>query len=421
METQERMLRRSELYALVWEKAVQRVAADIGVSDVAVAKACRKHQIPVPERGYWRRKEWGYKVKQPLLSALPNGSDPWITFHATTRSKDTTNPKVLSPEEQFEQRPENRVVVPDTLDHLSLSVRHTGAVLRQQKPDDHGLVDTSAKECFRVQVSPASLDRAMRILQALVDAFGVRGHELVDGDEHGSGLRVRVQGEVVTMRLTEGLTRVPRMETEKEAKEKGRNPAWQRRIYDWVPNGKLVLRIGNAPGYPQHAMFRDRANDPLEQRLNGFLARLAESAVLIKVRREAEEQRARERVAKQKAREEARMKVAVERARFRRVEHLARLWQRREALLGFVSAVKEGMKDARPELVPAAQAWVNWMEAHLEERNPVDVLFFEPLLGPESPDLNDWVGGDRERDEWLDEWGDVPDTDDEDDPFADLG
>ena len=180
METQERRLRRRELYALVWEKAVQRVAVDLGVSDVAVAKACRKHQIPVPERGYWRRKDWGYKVKQPLLSALPNGSDPWITFHATTRSTDTTSPKVLSPEDEFEQRPENRIAVPDTLDHLARPVRHTGAVLRQQQPDDHGLLETRAKDCFRVQVAPASLDRAMRMLHALVGALATQDRPLAD-------------------------------------------------------------------------------------------------------------------------------------------------------------------------------------------------------------------------------------------------
>jgi len=166
METEEHVLRRSELYALVWEKAVQRVAVDIGVSGVAVAKACRKHGIPVPERGYWRRKEWGYKVRQPPLPALPDGSDPYITFHAASRSADTASPEVLSPEEEFERRPENRVVVPESLDHVARPVRHTRAALRKRKPDDHGLLETRAKDCFRVQVAPASLDRAMRMLQA---------------------------------------------------------------------------------------------------------------------------------------------------------------------------------------------------------------------------------------------------------------
>ena len=56
MESEEHMLRRSELYALVWEKAVQRVALDIGVSGVAVAKACRKHRFLEQQARLWHRR-----------------------------------------------------------------------------------------------------------------------------------------------------------------------------------------------------------------------------------------------------------------------------------------------------------------------------------------------------------------------------
>jgi hypothetical protein len=38
------------------------------------------------------------------------------------------------------------------------------------------------------------------------------------------------------------------------------------------------------------------------------------------------------------------------------------------------------MEDARPELVPTAQAWVKWAEEYLEEHHPADALFFEPLV-----------------------------------------
>jgi hypothetical protein len=99
--------------------------------------------------------------------------------------------------------------------------------------------------------------------------------------------------------------------------------------------------------------------------------------------------------------------------------HLARLWHRRETLLGFVAAVKEGMKDARPELIPTAQAWVAWIEAHLEEYNPADVLFFEPLLTRDSPGFHRWSVGGRERDEWLEEWADAASADD-DESLEDL-
>jgi hypothetical protein len=38
------------------------------------------------------------------------------------------------------------------------------------------------------------------------------------------------------------------------------------------------------------------------------------------------------------------------------------------------------MAEARPELVPTAQAWVAWTETYLEENQPADPLFFEPLI-----------------------------------------
>jgi len=33
------------------------LAQEFGISDVGLAKVCRKHNIPVPPVGYWRRKE----------------------------------------------------------------------------------------------------------------------------------------------------------------------------------------------------------------------------------------------------------------------------------------------------------------------------------------------------------------------------
>lgn len=74
-------------------------------------------------------------------------------------------------------------MLPDTLDHLARPVRHTRAALRQRKADDHDLVQATAKDCLRVEVAPASLDRTMRLLQTLVDAFAVRGYELAEGTE----------------------------------------------------------------------------------------------------------------------------------------------------------------------------------------------------------------------------------------------
>lgn len=58
---------RKELYDLVWSQPMRSVAADVGISDVALAKHCKKANIPVPGRGYWARKQAGQSTVQAAL------------------------------------------------------------------------------------------------------------------------------------------------------------------------------------------------------------------------------------------------------------------------------------------------------------------------------------------------------------------
>jgi len=52
---------REKLYDEVWKEPVLVVAKRYGVSEVALAKACRKLAVPVPPRGYWTRVRAGWK------------------------------------------------------------------------------------------------------------------------------------------------------------------------------------------------------------------------------------------------------------------------------------------------------------------------------------------------------------------------
>lgn len=45
------------LKILVWKKPVLQVAKDLGVSDAAVKKRCKRLGIPTPPRGYWAQQE----------------------------------------------------------------------------------------------------------------------------------------------------------------------------------------------------------------------------------------------------------------------------------------------------------------------------------------------------------------------------
>lgn len=47
---------KEDLHDLVWGKPTVHVAKDLGVSDVAVAKLCKKLGVDKPPRGYWAKK-----------------------------------------------------------------------------------------------------------------------------------------------------------------------------------------------------------------------------------------------------------------------------------------------------------------------------------------------------------------------------
>jgi hypothetical protein len=62
-------LTRQELYDRVWAEPVDTLTKEYGLSNVGLGKACRRHDIPVPPRGYWARKAAGQRVP-PKRSVL---------------------------------------------------------------------------------------------------------------------------------------------------------------------------------------------------------------------------------------------------------------------------------------------------------------------------------------------------------------
>ena len=73
-------IRRSELYEQVWAVPMRTLAQQYGLSDVGLAKICKKHEIPRPPRGYWAK---GEALRKPLKTPLPwENTDDIITINA---------------------------------------------------------------------------------------------------------------------------------------------------------------------------------------------------------------------------------------------------------------------------------------------------------------------------------------------------
>lgn len=69
----ERRLSRSALYDLVWSTPMHSLAPRFGLSDVGLAKICKRASIPRPRRGYWAKLAVG-KRRVGRLRAPPFGA-----------------------------------------------------------------------------------------------------------------------------------------------------------------------------------------------------------------------------------------------------------------------------------------------------------------------------------------------------------
>lgn len=67
MDTKCWQISRHELYKKVWEIPMTKLSAQFKMSDVGLAKICKKYNIPRPLRGYWAKKAAGQKVKKIQL------------------------------------------------------------------------------------------------------------------------------------------------------------------------------------------------------------------------------------------------------------------------------------------------------------------------------------------------------------------
>jgi hypothetical protein len=66
-------LSREDLHNAGWSEPMRVLAPGFGVSDVALAKACRRASVPVPERGFWAKRKVGARAEIPKLPARPFG------------------------------------------------------------------------------------------------------------------------------------------------------------------------------------------------------------------------------------------------------------------------------------------------------------------------------------------------------------
>ncbi len=376
-------LTREELYNEVWTEPMATLAPKYGLSDVGLAKICRRLQVPVPGRGYWRQKEVGRKVRRTNLPKLPAAATTAMReVQLRKKALGSTNPESAGPvadQQRFEAREENRIVVPAILQDPHPLVARSVAALRRGKRDHQGYLEPKTSACLGVRVTLDSVDRAMCIYDALLKALDSRGYTTSMPQGEGPATLVRIGEEDIGVVIEEKVDRADR-----EASTISRSP--RRFRYgsedDWHPTGQLVLRIDHSYLSGIRCSWGDGKKQRVEQCLNAFVVGLvaaSESLREQRLRREAWEREWRE--AEARRAEEVRRREE-EAARIRALESALASWQRSCLVREFVAEAHRAV-EAAGILQPGSplDEWLSWARSYADR---VDPLLPQPAV-PEDP------------------------------------
>ncbi len=228
------------------------------MSDVALAKVCRKLDIPVlPPRGHWRRLQTGWRPVPPPLPKLRPGlcSTATITPPPRRASSGQQSPEIDA-QEAFECQSRNRVRVPRQLVDPHPLVRHTAEVLRSARPGLYGTVNARREKCLDLRVGPRSLERALRIMDALVTALERRGFHVEVSTAEKPATQIEILGQRLRIVLEEQIKRTEHVPRNGERD----GPKW-----DYVPSGQLRLKIDEWVGNSARKIWSDGERARLER------------------------------------------------------------------------------------------------------------------------------------------------------------
>ena len=157
---------RRKLYEQVWSIPCARLAVLYGISDVGLAKVCRRYSIPRPPRGYWARLAAGQRIRKPPLPR-PDQGDEVVFLKGWDMTDDAVQSLVERPSSSLasdlkDGRPPHELVI------------LTRTQLLASEPDHDGLLSTGSG-AVDVRVSPAVVDRSMSVLDALLKQWVARG------------------------------------------------------------------------------------------------------------------------------------------------------------------------------------------------------------------------------------------------------
>lgn len=368
---------REILYQKIWEIPAIKLALELGISDVALGKICKKLDIPKPPPGYWSRVQFGYKISIPSLPPakkdIPSGA--YVTPTEKQKCSPVTDKKVLDKVAQVTQ-PINKIKVSDSLRNPHPLTKQTKEILSNSKPDDYGaLIGRWKEDCLDIRVSKSSLKRSLLIMDALIKALEKNGMRFSGSKQRRGETEISNNDSQLYIKLHEGFKRFKRELTAEEKKK-----SWMYDRYQYEPSNKFVLTLHGF--YLGSKAWSDRDTKSLEDQLSKIVADIIEVFEVIRQRKIEEKIQSQRKLEDQQLREEELQRIREEVARREQLELLARDWRKGKDISDYLEAFEEYFFAEKGKIDPDSPEakWLVWAKAHAERLNPLKNNKTEKLI-----------------------------------------
>jgi hypothetical protein len=360
-------LTREQLYEKVWSAPTIQVAAELGISDVALAKRCKKMNVPKPSLGYWAKVAAGQK---PDKTPLPPTAD-----EAFTQAAEKPLPKTYS--------------LPETTGELHPLAAELLRKLTAAKPSYDKRLWSEELTLPEVKVGKGSIEMAAKCFHVIVTNVESVGIPFRKGQGYRNPGFFRRGKDRLYLGIEEELV---------ESTETIRRRSWQVNEDSRVPSGRLIFSLSNSRySSGKIKQWKDDGKVSLESLLPEIVAEVRGYFVAA-VRRRAQEavEREKQAIEWEKRRREYEKEEAIRREKERQQKHAEALeatmhahredlmkaaewWRLHQNAVEFIAACEQRWRSAQSgELTAEQQAWLAWARESTKAMSPFETGYPAP-------------------------------------------
>ena len=351
---EENKFSRKELYNLVWDQPISKLAKMFNIDPQCLKDICAENNIPLPNRGYWSKVRFNKNVVKTTLPITENGKthinlNPGIE----TRKFRTDYHKRAY---ELEQRKELKFKIPG-----SISIYHP--IVRSSKKLLENIDDSKEKfkfwqlskekDILPIHTDKALRTRALRFMDTLIRIVEAMGHKITF---ENSRCYVEMFGQMTEINLRQKVYRI------RDKDERG----WGRE--SWEKSDKLEFQAG--PSFRQKNWI-DKDKRKLEEYLSEIIAWIEKDCKYWHDLRAQQAIEKNKRLLEEQKLEAIKMEKELEEAKVNQLFTDAENWNKAVVVERYINEM-EKQTILKNQMNPNTENYLDWARKVINRLNPLN-------------------------------------------------